>query len=346
MSTPDTQAAPDAAPAGGAAADAAPGPNLLARLHARLRRWTPAILVANLIGQMGIIVTGGAVRLTESGLGCSTWPECEPGRFTPAFHEATTLHPYIEFGNRTLTGVLGLLALAVFLVMFSDTARTRGYRLLGLVPGIGVIAQAVIGGVVVLLDLHPGWVSLHFGVSGALVALSLYLLHRSAEGDGPPRVVVPAPARALAWALGALTVVVVVLGVLTTGAGPHSGDAEVGYRLALDPAEMSKAHAAVVWAFLAALAAYLVVLHGPGARTGREQAPPAAATGHDAAGPDRLRVARRSAWLLVAITLAQGGIGYVQYFTGLPALLVGLHMLGAALLIAGTTRVFLTTRVR
>ncbi|GAB3162473.1 COX15/CtaA family protein [Myceligenerans halotolerans] len=327
MSTPDTQAAPDDAPA------AAPGASLPARLLARLRRWTRAILVANLIGQIGIIVTGGAVRLTESGLGCSTWPECEPGRFTPAFHEATSLHPYIEFGNRTLTGVLGIIALAVFLVMISDTSRTRSYRMLGLLPGLGVITQAVIGGVVVLLDLHPGWVSLHFGVSGALVALSLYLLHRSGEGDVAPRVVVPAPARLLAWVLGALTAVVVVLGVLTTGAGPHSGDAEVGYRLALDPATMSQWHAATVWAFLLALVAYLVVLHRGGVTGG-------------VAGPGALSRARRAAWLLVAITLAQGAIGYVQYFTGLPILLVGLHMLGAALLLAGTTRVFLTTRTR
>jgi cytochrome c oxidase assembly protein subunit 15 len=163
VNTPDTPATTPEAPASRAARAAGP--------LARLRRWTPAILVANLVGQIGIIVTGGAVRLTGSGLGCSTWPECEPGRFTPAFHEATSLHPYIEFGNRTLTGVLGLIALAVFLVMFSDTTRTLRYRLLGLVPGVGVITQAVIGGVVVLLDLHPGWVSLHFGVSGALVAL-------------------------------------------------------------------------------------------------------------------------------------------------------------------------------
>ncbi|MBL0885298.1 cytochrome oxidase assembly protein [Myceligenerans sp. I2] len=302
---------------------------LAVHLAARLRRWTPAILVANVVAQIGIIVTGGAVRLTGSGLGCSTWPECEPGRFTPAFHEATTLHPYIEFGNRTLTGALGVIGLAVLVVMISDTSRTWRYRLLGLVPGLGVIAQAVIGGVVVLLDLHPGWVSLHFGVSGALVAMSLYLLHRSGEGDGAPRVVVPAPTRVLSVVLGALTAVIVVLGVLTTGAGPHSGDAEVGYRLALDPAAMSMAHAAAVWTFLAALAAYLVVLHRAGG-------------GHT----DGMFRARRAAWLLVAITFAQGAIGYVQYFTGLPILLVGLHMLGAGLLIAGATRVFLTTRIR
>ncbi|WP_460754755.1 COX15/CtaA family protein [Myceligenerans cantabricum] len=321
MNAPDTLDTPAETPDGPAARGAG--------LLARLRRWTPAILVANVVGQIGIIVTGGAVRLTESGLGCSTWPECEPGQFTPAFHEATTLHPYIEFGNRTLTGVLGIIALAVFLVMISDTSRTRGYRLLGLVPGLGVIAQAVIGGVVVLLDLHPGWVSLHFGVSAVLVALSLYLLHRSGEGDGTPRVVVPPAARALAGVLGVLTAVVVVLGVLTTGAGPHSGDAEVGYRLALDPAVMSQWHAAAVWAFLLVLAGYLVVLH----RT------PASADG-------TVGAARRGAWLLVGITLAQGAVGYVQYASGLPILLVGLHMLGAGLLVAGAARVVLTTRVR
>lgn len=299
----------------------------LVRLLAPLRRWTAAILVANLAAQIGIIVTGGAVRLTGSGLGCSTWPECEPGHFTPQFHEATSLHPYIEFGNRTLTGVLGVIALAVFLVMITDTTRTLQYRLLGLVPGIGVVLQALIGGIVVLLDLHPGWVSLHFGVSAALVAFSLYLVHRHGEGDGAPRVVVPRAARQLAWALGGLTAVVVVLGVLTTGAGPHSGDAEVGYRLALDPDALSKWHAAAVWAFLLVLAAYVVVLYR-------------------AAGGDAVGRARRAAWLLVAVTLAQGLIGYVQYFTGLPILLVGLHMLGAGLLLAGTTRAWLTTRVR
>ena len=297
--------------------------------------------MTNVVGQIGIIVTGGAVRLTESGLGCSTWPQCEPGQFTPAFHEATTLHPFIEFGNRTLTGVLGLIAVAVFLVMIADSSRSRGYRMLGLIPGLGVIAQAVIGGVVVLLDLHPGWVSLHFGVSAALVAFSLYLLHRSAEGDGPPRVVVPAGARVLAWALGVLTAVVVALGVVTTGAGPHSGDSEVGYRLALDPALMSAWHAAAVWVFLLALAAYLVVLYradGGPERGGDDDAP--------STRPDPLARARQAAWLLVAVTLAQGVIGYVQYLTGLPIVLVAAHMLGAGLLIAGTTRVFLTTRMR
>ncbi|MEU4365034.1 COX15/CtaA family protein [Promicromonospora sp. NPDC023987] len=288
----------------------------------RFRHWTRAVIVANLVGQIGIIGTGGAVRLTESGLGCSTWPECEPGQFTPQFHEATTLHPYIEFGNRTLTGVLALIGVLLAVAVCTDLKRSSSYRLLGLVPILGVLAQALIGGVVVLLHLHPGWVSLHFGVSAALVAASLYVLHRHDEGDKAPVRVVGPRTRALAWALAALTAVVVVLGVLTTGAGPHSGDAEVGYRIAVDPALLTKWHAAAVWVFLAALVAYLVAVRG---------------------GPAPVR---RAAVILVAITLAQGLIGYVQYFTDLPELLVGLHMIGAAVLIAGTTRVWLTTRVR
>ena len=288
----------------------------------RYRHWTRAILLANLIGQIGIIGTGGAVRLTESGLGCSTWPECEPGQFTPQFHEATTLHPYIEFGNRTLTGVLAVIGVLLAVAVCTDLKRSTSYRLLGLVPIVGVLAQAVIGGIVVLLDLHPGWVSLHFGVSAALVAASLYVLHRHGEGDEAPTRVVGPRAHALAWALAALTAVVVVLGVLTTGAGPHSGDAEVGYRIAVDPALLTKWHAAAVWAFLAVLVAYLVAVRG---------------------GPAPVR---RAALILLAITLAQGLIGYVQYFTDLPALLVGLHMIGAAVLIAGSTRVWLSNRVR
>ncbi|MFC8943296.1 heme A synthase, partial [Streptomyces griseoincarnatus] len=253
----------------------------------RFRHWTRAVLIANLVGQIGIIGTGGAVRLTESGLGCSTWPQCEPGQFTPQFHEATTLHPYIEFGNRTLTGVLGIIAVLVAVAVCTDLKRSASYRALGVVPIVGVLAQALIGGVVVLLHLHPGWVSLHFGVSGALVAASLYVLHRHAEGDEAPTLVVGPRVRALAWGLAALTAVVVVLGVLTTGAGPHSGDAEVGYRIAVDPALLTKWHAAAVWAFLAVLVAYLISMRS---------------------GPAPVR---RAALTLLGITLAQGLIGYV-----------------------------------
>ncbi|WP_052367068.1 COX15/CtaA family protein [Paraoerskovia marina] len=291
---------------------------------ARFRPWTHGVLVANLVVQIGIIVTGGAVRLTGSGLGCSTWPECEPGQFTAAFHPETSYHQYIEFGNRTITGVLGVLAIAVVLLVCTDRSRSRAYRLLGLVPLVGVVAQALLGGILVLLHLHPGLVSLHFVISACLVAVSALLLHRSGEGDAPPRRVVEPALHTLGTWLVVLMVPVVVLGVIVTGAGPHSGDDEIAYRIGVDPALMTKLHAAFVWIFLAVLAVTLVVAF----RTNAPQA------------------VTKALWIVVVITLGQGLIGYVQYFTGLPALLVGLHMLGAALLVAGVVKVPLTMRVR
>jgi heme a synthase len=286
-------------------------------------RWARRILWANLVAQVGIVVTGGAVRLTGSGLGCSTWPQCEPGQFAPQFHDATSWHPYIEFGNRTLTGVLGILALLTAWTVFRRRDRSRGFRLLGLVPLLGTLVQAVVGGLTVLLELHPGWVGTHFVLSMVLVAASRALLVRHAEGDRPPDPLADARTRAVSRLLIPVGAVVVVLGVITTGAGPHSGDAETPYRLALDPAAVSRVHALSVWVYLAGVVA-LVVL-----------------TRHVTAGRVRGTVRR-----LLVVTLAQGLIGYVQYFTGLPEVLVGLHMLGAGLLVAVQTNQVLSLRRR
>ncbi|MFV2142683.1 MULTISPECIES: COX15/CtaA family protein [Isoptericola] len=294
---------------------------------ARFRGWTRGILIANVVAQIGIIVTGGAVRLTGSGLGCSTWPLCEPGQFTPVFHEAASYHPFVEFGNRTMTGVLAVIALAVLLLVWTDRRRSDAYRRLGVVPLVGVAAQAVIGGVVVLLDLHPGWVSLHFVVSAALVWWSAYLLHRHGEGDGTAQPVGSGAVTLAGRVLGVLVVPVVVLGVIVTGAGPHSGDTEVGYRLAVDPLAMTRAHSTSVWLFVAVLALLLLLLL------------------RQPAG-DLVRRARRGAWLLLVVTLAQGAVGYTQYFTGLPELLVGVHMLGAGLLVWATANAVLRLRTR
>lgn len=296
---------------------------------ARFRPWTRGVLLANVIGQILIIGTGGAVRLTDSGLGCSTWPLCEPGQFTPQFHEASSIHPYIEFGNRTITGVLGVIGIMVLLLVWTDRDRTARYRALGVVPLVGVLAQAVIGGVVVLLDLHPGWVSLHFGASAALVWFSAYLLHRHGEGDGAPVPVGNRQVSTLGALLGLLLVPVVTLGVLVTGAGPHSGDDEVGYRLALDPLEVTRAHSGSVWLFALVLVLLIVLLHRLPAGAGAA-----------------VVLARRAAWLLLGVTLAQGLIGYVQYFTGLPELLVGLHMVGAGTLVWATAHAILRLRTR
>ncbi|WP_093184946.1 COX15/CtaA family protein [Sanguibacter gelidistatuariae] len=288
-------------------------------------RWTRPAIIANLVGQIIIVGTGGAVRLTGSGLGCSTWPMCEPGEFTPSLHDASSIHPFIEFGNRTLTGVLGVLAIAVALLVWTNRSRSLSYRLLGLTPLLGVVAQAVIGGITVLVDLHPAIVGGHLLISMALVAVSAILLDRSAEGDAPPVSLVAPRTRVATWLLEIALVPVLVLGVVVTGAGPHSGDSEDGYRFAFDPAHVTKFHAGFVWLFIALLAVLTVLVW-------RTQPP--------------LTKARRVIALLAVLTLAQGAIGYVQYFTGLPEILVGLHMLGAATLTAGAARVPLALRTR
>ncbi|MDM8085967.1 COX15/CtaA family protein [Cellulomonas cellasea] len=291
---------------------------------ARRDVWRHRAIVANLVAQIGIVVTGGAVRLTASGLGCSTWPMCEPGAFTPVRHAAATGHSFIEFGNRTLTGVLGVIALAVAYLVWTNRSRGDAYRKLGLAPLIGVALQALVGGVTVLLDLHPAVVAVHMLISLALISVSTLLLRREREGDGPAHTVVgPAMVRA-GWLLAGVAVVLLSLGVIVTGAGPHGGDDDVAYRFAVDPALMSRLHALAVWVFCGVLAVMLVALWRTGA--------PAAV--------------RRSGILLVAVTLAQGLVGYVQYFTGLPALLVGVHMLGAGLLAAALTWFLVSLRTR
>lgn len=264
--------------------------------------------VANIFAQGGLIVTGGAVRLTASGLGCSTWPLCEPGEFTPQFREATSLHPFIEFGNRTLTGVLLVIALGVAISLW----RTRpDLKWWGLFPLAGVAIQAVVGGITVLTGLNPVAVAPHFLLSALLVWQGVWLALR--YRDAPRR-----DGRCIKKALRISTfllIVLTVLGTLTTGAGPHSGDADATDRLGLDPAAIARIHALTVWAFILVLA-YIVF------RVRKDRS----------VGP---RDEVRKAWVvLVAVTLLQGAIGYVQYFTGLPELIVGAHLAGAAIFIA------------
>jgi len=288
------------------------------------RRWERRILWANLIGQVTIVVTGGIVRLTASGLGCSTWPQCEPGQFAPVLHEATSWHPVIEFGNRTVTVLLGMLALATAWAIWPQRHRATSFRWLGLVPLLGVAVQAVVGGLIVLLDLHPGWVAMHFLISMVLVAASTALLVRHREGDGPAVPLVTGRVRTLGRALVPLVTVVLALGVVTTGSGPHSGDEQIAYRFALDPALVSRVHAGSVWLFaLGVVALAVLVLRRP--------------------APAEVR---HTVILLLAVTALQGTVGYIQYFTGLPGVLVGVHMLGASLLVVAQVRMVLSLRER
>ncbi|MGP7960789.1 COX15/CtaA family protein [Sanguibacter sp. A247] len=303
-------------------------PTRLRRILAWVDSHRRGILVANLVTQIGIIVSGGLVRLTGSGLGCSTWPQCEPGRFTPVYHPEATYHSAIEFGNRTLTFVLCISAGLAALAVWRMRDRSPGFRRLGLWPIIGVLVQAVVGGITVLVDLHPAIVGSHMVISLGLVAVSTYLLVRFSEGDGPVRLVVPRAVRTVAIITGWLAVPMLVLGVVTTGAGPHSGDTTVGYRFAIDPAHAAKLHGLSVWVYVAAVVvvALLVVW---GARSLAEGA-----------------AVRRALGEVGAMILAQAGIGYLQFFTGLPVVLVLAHMLGAALTTVVVVRLVLATRTR
>ena len=289
----------------------------LPKLSPKTTLWSLRI---NLVFQILIIVTGGAVRLTSSGLGCSTWPMCEPGSFTPEFHTANTIHPYIEFGNRTLTGFLLIGALVVFYATWSDKTRTSKYRFWGLVPLLGVILQAVIGGITVLLDLHPWIVGSHLLISMFLVFASTYLIHLYRRNLATPASL-PKAVSSLRIAIMTLLIPVLLLGVITTGAGPHSGDDEVGYRFDVDPIIAAKAHAGATWLFVAAVVALFLLTF----KYSNQLVP---------------KSLKKRTEILLVMTLLQGVIGYVQYFNGLPELLVGLHMFGAALLTWATTRLF------
>nr|WP_281497424.1 COX15/CtaA family protein [Ornithinimicrobium sp. F0845] len=278
------------------------------------------ILVANLTLQILIVVTGGLVRLTGSGLGCPTWPLCEGDSLTPVIHEAMTFHPFVEYGNRMLSVLVGVGALAtVWAVRRWARRRTPMMALAWTVLGLTLL-QGLLGGITVLTRLHPITVMGHFMISMALVALSTALLLRDHQGDERARPTVPLLVRQLAVATGVVLVAVLLLGTIVTGSGPHSGDAEHPARFGFDPRTISWLHADAVMLFVGLVVAMVVatrLLSG-------------AARSRDWWG-----------WVLL-ISLAQGAIGYTQYLTGLPELLVLAHMLGAAALTVTVTAGVLT----
>ncbi len=288
-------------------------------------RWLSAVLLANLVAQVGIIVTGGLVRVTGSGLGCPTWPECVDGSITPTVEQAEGFHKYIEFGNRTLTGVLVVLAIATVVAVWFRAPR-RAMKVAAAVVLGGVVFQALLGGLTVLLGLNPATVAVHFLVSAVLVTAASYLWFARHDGAAEPIPLVPALVTRLAWGTVAVGGVVLVLGTVVTGSGPHSGDAAEPARFGFDARTVSWLHADVVMLFIG-----LVVATWLAARLASVDGDPR---------PGR-------AWLAVlVVTLAQGLIGYVQYFTGLPEALVVAHMLGASLLVVALTHGILGLRRR
>ncbi len=282
-------------------------------------RWLRPLAVATLVVNVLIVVTGGVVRLTGSGLGCPTWPRCTEESFTP--HGAMDIHAAIEFGNRLVTFLIAAVAVATFVAAWR--VGRRSVTRLALLLALGVPAQALLGGVTVLTDLNPWTVALHLVVSMAMICVAVVLLQRVGEPDGPPVPAVPDAVRWLVLLTFVVGWVVLYLGTVVTGSGPHAGDAAAP-RNGLDPRAMSQLHADFVFLLLGLTVAVVLVLRAV-------PAPPRS---------------RDAAHALLAVELAQGCIGFVQYFTGLPVVLVSLHLLGAALTAAAMTWLLLGTRRR
>lgn len=305
-----------------------PSPSLVARLRssvwsptaADMRRWALAAVVVNAL----IIVTGASVRLTGSGLGCPTWPRCTADSFVPVPHdEHAPINMAIEFGNRLVTFLVLAVAVACMIAAWRLAPRRDTLVRLAVLQPLGVVAQAVWGGVVVHTLLNPVTVSVHFLLSIGMVAAAYALYHRSGEGDGPPRAVLRAEIRMLGFVLLAAMIVLIVLGVVVTGTGPHSGDA-VATRFTFDIETVTRLHSDAVWVVLGLTFALLFAVHLTG-------------------GPAAVR---RALLVLLGLELAQGVVGVVQYQLAVPAMLVGLHVLGSALIWIATLRVVYAMRER
>jgi cytochrome c oxidase assembly protein subunit 15 len=271
--------------------------------------------LASLVANIGIVVTGGAVRLTGSGLGCPTWPKCTKDSLTAT--RAMGVHGAIEFGNRTLTFVLAALAIAGFVLAWlarRNGAARRSQMRWALIAAAGIPAQAVWGGLTVLTDLNPWIVGLHFMVSIGVICAAFGFWRSTV--DGAAREPVTGELRLLAGGVVAVVVGVLVIGTMVTGSGPHAGDASAK-RNGLDPAQISQVHADLVFLlFGLAVAAWLALRAA------------------------RATNAARATLLLVVVMAAQGLIGFVQYFTHLLPVLVGAHMLGASLVWVAALRVW------
>ena len=286
----------------------------------------PAMLfTALLVLQAGLVVTGGAVRLTGSGLGCPTWPECTDGSIRPVITQAEDqLHAWIEFGNRLIAWLILILALAALVYVVKKLKNRNDFkrlRLLAILQILGFLGQVVLGGITVLTKLNPISVSAHFVLTLPLIAGALALRHRVLDR---PILQLQPMTRTVTKVVTALSFVVLLLGVIVTGTGPHAGDADAK-RYPFNFEAVSILHADSVIALIClAIALYLVVKVSESAEV--------------------KKLFGRMILIFLAICLAQGAIGYLQYLTGLPELLVGAHLLGATLVWIHAWRLNLTGR--
>lgn len=276
------------------------------------------VVAAVLVGV--IIITGAAVRLTGSGLGCPSWPNCSPGRLTP--HTATSYHAMVEFVNRTFTGAVSIGVIAAVLGSLLRDPRRRDLTWLSLGLVGGVIAQIVLGGITVLTDLNPFAVMGHFVLSMLLLADALVLVHRAGRPDGATRRVVGSPAeQRSAIVQFVLACVVVVTGAVVTNAGPHAGDTSAK-RFDVQLTDVARIHSASAILLLVSILTIVFVV------------------GRHGLSPSR----RRGLTALLIVVVAQMGVGYTQYFTGVPPLLVAVHVLGAVLVFTASLQYLFTNR--
>lgn len=278
------------------------------RLQFTPRQYQRITLVAAVLLAL-IIVTGASVRLTGSGLGCPDWPNCEPGRLTP--ESASDAHAMIEYVNRLVTGLVSLAVIVAVLGSFRRVPRQRSLIVLSLGLVAGVLVQIVLGKLVVEELLSPPFVMAHFLVSMVLLANAIVLYHRASVPTTRPVVIVAPTVLWMSRVLVLATAVVVVTGTVVTGAGPHSGDVpginQRATRLDLSVPDVARVHGTSAMVLLTLALLTFVFMR-------RTRAP--------------LRVQNRLT-VVLALLVAQGTIGYAQYFSGIPALLVGLHVAGA-----------------
>jgi cytochrome c oxidase assembly protein subunit 15 len=285
------------------------------------------VALASIIANVGIVVTGGAVRLTGSGLGCPTWPRCTDDSYVTTAEMG--INGAIEFSNRLLTYVVGLIALLAVVAAVLQRRRSRRTVLLAVAVLAQIPTQAVVGGITVLTDLNPWVVGCHFLVSMVIIGFA-YALWRSAIADAVsdaapldrPRWSAAPALQYLGIAVVAVTAAVLFVGVVVTGSGPHAGDADAR-RNGLDPRAVTQLHADGVFLLIGLTIGVLFAVWAVGAP----------------------RVVRRTALTLLLVELAQGLIGLVQYVTDLPRLLVGAHMAGSCAVLLAALAVYANLRV-
>lgn len=297
--------------------------------------WRPSgaamrgIALGAVLSNVGIMVSGAVVRVSESGLGCPKWPDCTGDSLVPA-HNALhgTAHMAVEFGNRMVTFVVLAFAAAAVIAAWRlphgpDRTRRRDLLRLAWLQPAGVLAQAGWGAVVIYSELNPAAVAAHFLLSAAVLAAAVVLWTRTGEGDAPPRPLVRAELRWLGRGLVAVVALLLLAGTVVTGTGPLAGDPS-SPRFGFNIQQVAQLHADLVWITVGLTFALLLALR-------LTQGP---------------RGALRWTAALLCLEAAQGVIGYTQYFLGVPPILVVFHVLGAALVWATTVRILLTLRER